>query len=71
MGTGLSVCAVKGSPVCGSIIVSMLPWSAVSTIAMPCARATFHSLPTHSSTLATAFSAAGRIPVCPTMSGLA
>ena len=71
MGTGFKVCAVNGSPVSGSIIVSMLPWSAVTTIAMSHFCAAAHSRPMHSSTLATALSAAGSTPVWPTMSGLA
>ena len=34
-GTGLVVCAVCGPPVSGSIIISQLPWSAVTNSRAP------------------------------------
>ena len=70
-GTGLSVWAVCGWPVTGSVIISQLPWSAVISMAMPAFWQACQSRPTHSSTTFTAFTAASRMPVWPTMSGLA
>ena len=68
---GPRVWAVWGSPVSGSVIISQLPWSAVTSIVMPCFCATCQRRPTHSSTTFTAFTAASSFPVCPTMSGFA
>ena len=65
------VCAVCGSPVLGSFICSALPWSAVITRLPPRASAAAMIWPTHSSTTSHAFTTAGRLPVWPTMSGLA
>ena len=70
-GTLLVVCAVKGSPVSGSIIMSALPWSAVMSAAPPVARTASTTLATHLSTVRTASSAASSTPVWPTMSQLA
>ena len=50
---------------------SQLPWSAVTRHAPPAAWTASTTLPRHSSTVSTAFTAAGITPVWPTMSGLA
>src|SRR5271165_6588408 len=67
-GTGLSVCAVCGSPVSGSRIISALPWSAVRTSVPPACSTASDSRPRQASTVSTALVAASIRPVCPTMS---
>ena len=70
-GTRLVVCAVCGPPVTGSIIVSQLPWSAVMIIAPPAASSAARTRPRSRSISSQAAIAAGRLPVWPTISGLA
>ena len=70
IGTGLSECAVLGLP-SGSSMWSALPWSAVTMQTPPFASTASTTRPRHSSTVSTAFTAAGITPVWPTMSGLA
>ncbi len=60
-GTGLVVCAVCGSPVTGSTIVSQLPWSAVTTIAPPTSSSAATTAPSPRSTASQAVIAAARI----------
>jgi len=65
------VCAVCGWPLAGSFMSSQLPWSAVTRRAPFFARTASAMRPTPASTASTAWIAAGKTPVCPTMSGLA
>ena len=60
-GTGFSVCAVCGSPVSGSRIISALPWSAVMTRVPPAPRPPRDSRPRQASTVSTALIAAGDV----------
>jgi tripartite-type tricarboxylate transporter receptor subunit TctC len=70
-GTGPVVWDVCGPPVTGSRIISQLPWSAVTSRAPPALRIASAIRPSPASTVSTALMAAGRLPVWPTMSGLA
>ena len=56
-GTGAVVWAENGLPF-SSKIQSAFPWSAVSTIVPPTSYTASYTLPTHSSTTSTAFTAA-------------
>ena len=69
-GTGLVVWAVKGEP-SASYILSALPWSAVIRAMPPILRMASTVRPTQVSTASTAFTAASKTPVWPTISQLA
>ena len=64
------MCAVNGSPFSSSIL-SALPWSAVIKRLPFISITASASEPTHASTVSTAFTAAGIIPVWPTISQFA
>jgi preprotein translocase subunit SecD len=70
-GTLFMVWAVCAWPVFSSLICSALPWSAVSRMQPPVFPTASARRPTQVSTVATAFMAAARSPVWPTMSPLA
>lgn len=57
-GTGDVVCAVKGPPVIGSFIISLLPWSAVIIALPPFSNTEPTTRFTHSSTVLNASTAA-------------
>ena len=69
-GTGLSEWAVFGEP-SGSSICSALPWSAVTMQAPPDSWTAATTSAEAASTASIALTAAGMLPVWPTMSGLA
>src|SRR5207342_2579092 len=70
-GTGPTVCEVCGWPVSGSRIISTLPWSAVSNKAPPTSCTAAAISPMATSTASAAWIAAARMPLWPTISGLA
>ena len=69
-GTKFKVCAVLGLP-SSLIMKSALPWSAVTSRVYPCARPAVTTLFTQASTVSTAFMAASKMPVWPTISAFA
>ena len=71
MGTSNVVWAVNGSCVTGSSIISILPWSAVTSITPPIFSMAARRVPKAPSMVVTASLAAAITPVWPTMSGLA